>query len=491
LTAFVVGVLAAWLARNGETSALRRSLGDTARAASESQTELRSQTAAAAALSSQLEAERRSSADKLALLDAAQAKLSDAFEALSAKALQHNNQSFLDLATSALGTFQESARGDLERRQQAIAQTLDPVRESLNKFDSKMQDMERLRVDAYATLVQQVRSLQETESALRVETSSLVRALRSPVVRGRWGEIQLKRVVEMAGMEGHCDFFEQPTATTEDGRVRPDMRIRLPGGKNVIIDSKTPLESYLSSVEATDETARRNFLKQHAQNIRTHMNALARKSYWQDFGESPEFVVLFLPGEMFFSAALESDPTLIEAGATQNVIPATPTTLIALLRAVYYGWQQQAVALEAKAVSELGRELYKRLADMSDHFFKVGKSLGSAVEFYNRAIGSLESRVLVTARKFKDMQSLNVGTDIEPGSPIEISARTLQAPELTSVRDGLFPLAPAPAEAETDHAPEDNGTLSERNRSAMTDFSAPTPAPVFADTVTPGESTST
>ncbi len=435
--------------------------------------------AARAALEAQLKAEQKAAADKLALLDDAQQKLSNAFAALSAEALKSNNQSFLDLAKSTLETYQQSAKGDLEKRQTAIDHTLKPVQESLQRVDAIIAEMEKNRTSAYAALAEQVRALSDGQTALRSETSNLVRALRAPVVRGRWGEIQLKRVVEIAGMLNYCDFNEQPSVQTEEGRLRPDLLIRQPGGKNIVVDAKAPLEAYLNSLEAPDDQSRREWLKVHAQNVRTHINNLARKSYWDQFKQTPEFVIMFLPGEMFFSAALEGDPSLIETGVAQRVIPASPTTLIALLRAVSYGWRQESIAKEAQAISTLGSELYKRLSDMSKHFFLMGKSLGSAVEAYNRAVGSLESRVLVTARKFKDYEALGVDTELEPAAPIEVSARTLQAPEMTAVPDGLFPL-PEPQEPV-----EGNGEASERSRSAIADLSSAMPEPVLADTKTP------
>jgi DNA recombination protein RmuC len=255
-----------------------------------------------------------------------------------------------------------------------------------------------------------------------------VTALRAPTVRGRWGEIQLRRVVEMAGMLDHCDFFTQQTVNGEEGRLRPDLLVRLPGEKTVIVDAKAPLEAYLKAVEAEDEAARRGFLRDHAGQVRTHMTALARKSYWEQFESAPEFVVLFLPGECFFSAALEHDPALIEFGVDQRIILATPTTLIALLRAVAYGWRQENLARNAAEISNLGKELYKRLADMGAHWGKLGKNLERAVEAYNGAVGSLEGRVLPTARKFADLKVATV--ELEEPEPVDKTVRAIQAPEM-------------------------------------------------------------
>jgi len=390
-------------------------------------------------LATALDHERRQAQEKIALLEEAQQRLSQTFKALSADALSANNQSFLELAKSTLERFQESAKNDLTTRQKAIGEMLNPVHQALNKVDVKLLDLEKERVGAYQVLRQQVAELVNSQKELRLETSNLVKALRTPSVRGQWGEIQLKRVVEMAGMIAYCDFVEQVSVEGDKGRLRPDMVVNLPGGKKIVVDAKAPLSAYLESLEATDEQIRSDKLAEHARQVRTHIRTLSQRSYWEQFDSTPEFVVLFLPGETFFSAALEKDPTLIEIGVKEKVILATPTTLIALLRAVSYGWRQEGIAENAKAISDLGRELYKRLSDMGNHMARMGRHLGQAVDSYNQTVGTLERRVLVSARKFQALD-LSDG-EIEELAAIDHAPRRLQSLELENEED------PAPSEA--------------------------------------------
>jgi DNA recombination protein RmuC len=386
--------------------------------------------AALTKLQLQLEHERAGFEEKVALLKHAEDELTDSFRAMSAEALRLNNTAFLDLARTQLEKFQESAQGDLAQRQKAFEAIVSPVRESLEKVDGQIRSLEQARTHAYSTLSEQVRALAEGQRELRTETGNLVTALRSPTVRGRWGEMQLKRVVEMAGMVAHCDFVEQTIAQTDDGRLRPDLVIKLPGGRNVVVDAKAPLMAYLDAHEAKDDEVRLAKLGDHARQIRDHIAKLSSKSYWGHFDPAPDFVVLFLPGESFFSAALEQDPSLIEEAITRQVIPATPTTLIALLRTVAYGWRQEQVAESAREISELGRELHTRLSTMSDHFAKLGRSLDTAVKSYNDTMGSLERRVLVTARRFKEHGAVPSG-ELAELTPIERTPQQPQAPELT------------------------------------------------------------
>lgn len=391
-------------------------------------------------LKAQLEGERRASQERTDSFKQAAEELSEKFKALSRDALKDNNQAFLDLARATLENFQTSAKGDLELRQKAIDQLVRPLQESLEKVDGKIGEMEKARTGAYSELREQVRALATSQLQLQAETGNLVKALRTPHIRGRWGEIQLRRVVELAGMLQYCDFTEQETLASEDGRIRPDVIVRLPGNRTIVIDAKVPFEAFYESITTTDEAVRIERLKDHARLVRAHIGALSRKSYWETVQPTPEFVLLFLPGENFYSAALEQDPKLIEDGINQKVIIATPTTLIALLKAISYGWQQEQMAANAQEVSRMGKDLYDRLRTFTNHFGDIGKGLDRALESYNKGVGSLEARVLVTARKFKERGAIG-GEEIETMEPIDKSARALSLDE-----GGLFPELVAPAE---------------------------------------------
>lgn len=371
-----------------------------------------------------LEAEKKKTEAQLSLLDEARKELSQSFKAVSTDIFLDNSKSFLNLARETLSKYQEQAKGDMASRKEAIHNLVKPLQDSLEKVNVQMRSIEKERVEAYAGLSEQVKGMAVSQTRLQGETANLVKALRTPTARGRWGEMQLRRVVEMAGMLAHCDFVEQKPVGSEKGRLRPDMLINLPNGKNIIVDSKVALQAYLEAQDASEESVRKALLKDHARQVKTHLVQLGSKSYWEQFQTSPEFVIMFLPGENFFSAALSQDPELIEYGVSQRVILATPTTLIALLRAVSYGWSQEQIAEHAAKIGELGRELHGRLRSFANHFGDLSKNLDRAVDSYNRAVGSLESRVLVSARKFNELDS-TIQKEIPQLNPIDKKARVL------------------------------------------------------------------
>jgi DNA recombination protein RmuC len=381
----------------------------------------------AAELQTRLEEERQQSQEKMKLVVEAQRALENSFKSLSADALKSNNQSFLDLAKASLAEFQQGAKGDLEKRQIAIESLVAPVRASLEKVDEKIGALEKAREHAYGEIRQQFTHMAEVQTQLRDETTNLVKALRQPHVRGRWGEIQLRRVVEMAGMMLHCDFVEQQSAEGEDGKLRPDLIVKIPGGRQIVVDSKAPITAYMEAHEATTDELRKVKILLHAQLMRRHLEALAKKSYWEQFQPTPEVVVMFIPGEAFYSAALEADPDLLDSGFGQNVIIASPASLMALLKAASYGWRQEAIVQNTREISQLGQELHTRLSVMADHFTRLGKSLGTATDSYNAAMASFESRVLVSARKFKEMGSTSQDAEIIELRAVEGGVRRLQS----------------------------------------------------------------
>ncbi len=401
---------------------------------------------AQARLDAELTATRRASEERIATTEELRRQMAGEFAQLSSQALRQNADQFLQLADTKMGESRQAAEVDLARRQEAIEQLLQPIAEQLGKYDEGMQKLEHERVRSYTALTEQMKYLSTSHDQLQKETRSLVTALRSPQTRGRWGELQLRRVVEMAGMLERCDFSEQVSSDGDTGRMRPDMVVHLPGGKNVAVDAKVPMQAFLDANEADDEATRRLHLASHGRQMKAHVDALAKKEYWKRVDPSPEFVVAFIPGDPLLTAALEHEPGLMEYAVANHVLLATPTSLIALLRAVAYGWQQEALTENARQVQVLGAQLYERISVLGDHMAGVGRSLTGAVAAYNKAVGSLEGRVLVTARRFVEMGVVGVGErELPQPLPVDAAPRPLQATELVSAHAGEHEADPPPA----------------------------------------------
>ncbi len=381
-----------------------------------------------AQLETELGHERMRALEKQAALEQLNLQLKDTFNAMATEALNSNNEQFLRLAKESLGQFHIKAEGELEKREKAVENMVKPIRDALEKTEKQVERMESGRQQAHGALTKHLETMAESHRLLQSETRNLVQALRRPEVRGQWGELTLKRLAELAGMVEHCDFQEQASVQTDNGQQRPDMIVRMPDKREIIVDAKTPLDAYLSAVEAVNDEERKTRLQQHARNVRARIRELSSKSYWQQFRHSPDFVVLFIPGDQFLSAALDVDHTLIEDALSQNVILATPTSFVALLRAIAYGWRQEVLAENAEVIREVGQDLYGRLATFAEHLSKLGRSLDSSVSAYNKAISSYDSRILPGAKKFTE---LGVTARKEPPrlEPIERSARHVEAPE--------------------------------------------------------------
>jgi DNA recombination protein RmuC len=376
-------------------------------------------------LSFSLEMEKKNQAQMDEMLKHTQSQLASTFSELSNEALSRNNNSFLKLAEENLKRFQSEAKADLSSREKAIEQLVKPINEALQQTSKQIHEIEKERKESYGSLRSTIDSMTKSQQQLQLETQNLVQALRRPEVRGQWGEMTLRRLAELSGMVAHCDFFEQTHTNTETGSIRPDMIVKLPEKRDIIVDAKTPLDAYLSAIQAKEDSQRQKELKRHAQVIRSRVKELSRKNYWAEYSNSPEFVVLFIPGEQFLAAALEVDPALLEDSMSQNIILATPTNFIALLRAVSYGWKQQALAENAENIRELGETLYKRLATFGSHLESLGKSLGSSVNHFNKAVGSLERQVIPGARKFTEM-GISSKSEISELPPIEQQPRQVQ-----------------------------------------------------------------
>src|SRR5271166_1619863 len=436
LVGLLIGAAIVWLATRSQMAALTERKAELDRDLSAANIRLAQQQsentvllAAKAATAATLESERRSTKEKLDLLTNASEEMKAQFKALAAAALESSNANFLQLAKGTLEKYQSEAKGELEKREKAVETLVKPISDSLKQVDEHVCELEKSRAEAYGNLTSQVASLLKTQEALQTETGNLVKAMREPQARGRWGELQLRRCLELAGMLEHCDFLEQVSVTIDERTRRPDVVVKLPGEKNIVVDSKAPLTAYLAALEAPDEATHKDCLADHARQVRQHIDNLSSKSYWNQFESTPEFVVLFLPGEVFFRAAMDADAELIEYGVKRKVIVASPTTLIALLRAVAYGWNQKNLAESAREISAAGKTLYQRLSAMAWNFEDIGKRLGGAVDSYNKAVGSMERSVFPIARKLPDLDRSLSAADLPDLHQVEKTPRQLESPD--------------------------------------------------------------
>ncbi len=377
-------------------------------------------------LTTTLELERRNSEEKLAALSQAKEQFAETFSHLSSQALKHNSEEFLKLAEQNLKQFQTRSEGDLAQKEKAIENMVKPIKEALDKTEQQIHNIEKDRKEAFGSLHAHLQNMAKMQESLQGETRNLVQALRRPEVRGQWGEMTLKRLAELSGMVEHCDFYEQENVNTENGRLRPDMVIRMPDKREIVVDVKTPLDAYLNAIEASDDATRKQELVRHARNVKKRVNELADKGYWKQFAHAPEFVVLFIPGDQFLSAALDEDRSLLEEALSKQIILATPTSFVALLRAIGYGWRQEKLADNAEHIKQTGEQLYQRLMTYTEHLNKLGKSLESSVKHYNNSVGSFDTRILPSARKFKEM-GISPGKKTEPAQKIETTPRQLDA----------------------------------------------------------------
>jgi DNA recombination protein RmuC len=376
-------------------------------------------------LSTELALERERAQERSAAFEQARAQLSETFSSLSSQALKHNTEEFLKLAQENLKQVQLQAQHELAQKEKTIEGLVKPIKETLERTEQQIRNMENERREAHGALSKHLETMAQTQQLLQGETRNLVQALSRPEVRGQWGELTLKRLTELAGMVEHCDFFEQEHHASEQGGLRPDMIVRMPGGREVVVDVKTPLDAYLQAVAASDDAARALAMEKHAGNLRKRVKELATKAYWDQFSKTPDFAVLFIPGDQFLSAALEIDHTLLEFALQQKIILATPTSLVALLRAVAYGWRQESLAQNAEEIRRVGEELYGRLGAFAEHLQKLGKSLNASVEHFNKAVGSYDSRILPSARKFNEL-GIAANKTVDSIDQVERTSRTVE-----------------------------------------------------------------